>query len=84
MTDKLSGRAEILDQELSRIQRGEATVEDCLRAHPELASDLQPVLDTAETAHGVMAPPGPSQAYRLASEVRLRQRLQALGASQRR
>ena len=34
--------ADLLDQCLTRIERGEATVESCLAAYPEHAAELRP------------------------------------------
>jgi len=73
-TESLAG---VLDRCLARVQSGAATVEDCLRDFPELADQLGPLLRTARQAGDLLAPSGPTAAYRTASEARLLNRLRA-------
>jgi len=73
-TESLAG---VLDRCLVRVQSGAGTVEDCLRDYPELADQLGPLLRTALQAGDLLAPAGPTAAYRAASEVRLLDRLRA-------
>jgi len=73
-TESLAG---VLDRCLARVQAGAATVEDCLRDYPELADQLGPLLRTARQAGDLLAPSGPTAAYRAASEARLLNRLRA-------
>jgi hypothetical protein len=79
-TESLAG---VLDRCLARVQSGAATVEDCLRDYPELADQLGPLLRTALRAGDLLAPPGPTAAYRAASEVRLLNRVRAARAAER-
>jgi hypothetical protein len=74
---KTESLAEVLDRCLARVQSGAATVEDCLRDYPELADQLGPLLRTARQAGDLLAPSGPTAAYRAASEARLLNRLRA-------
>lgn len=69
---------EVLDRCLARIQAGSATVEDCLRNYPELADQLAPLLRTALQVGDLLAPAGPTAAYRSDSEARLLNRLRAV------
>ncbi len=48
------------DDCLTRLKAGE-TVGDCLRAYPDLAADLRPMLDVAQTAMTVSRVPRPAQ-----------------------
>lgn len=48
------------DDCLTRLKAGE-TVADCLRAYPDLAADLRPMLDVAQTAMTVSRVPRPAQ-----------------------
>src|SRR3972149_6857 len=73
-TESLAG---VLDRWPARVQSGAATVEDCLREYPELADQLGPLLLTARQAGDLLAPSGPTAAYRAASEARLLNRLRA-------
>jgi hypothetical protein len=79
-TESLAG---VLDRCLARAQSGAATVEDCLRDYPELADQLGPLLRTALRAGDLLAPSGPSAAYREASEARLLNRLRGSQAAER-
>ena len=74
---KTKSLAGVLDRCLARVQSGAATVEDCLRDYPELADQLGPLLRTAQQAGDLLAPSGPTAAYRAASEARLLNRLRA-------
>lgn len=62
--------ADLLDQCLTRIERGEATVESCLAAHPEHAAELRPVLMTAAAVRSVDIPdPAASAQARIRARV---------------
>src|SRR5262249_39443956 len=54
--------ADLLDQCLTRIERGEATVESCLAALPDYAEALRPLLLTALPTRPVTPPPTPAAA----------------------
>jgi len=79
-TESLAG---VLDRCLARVQSGAGTVEDCLRDYPELADQLGPLLRTARQAGDLLAPSGPTAAYRAASQARLLNRLRAAQAAER-
>jgi len=74
---KTKSLAGVLDRCLARVQSGAATVEDCLRDYPELADQLGPLLRTARQAGDLLAPSGPTAAYRAASQARLLNQLRA-------
>lgn len=63
--------AEILDHCLQRIQRGESTLEQCVRDHPDLAHDLRPLLLAAARAREQLSPAGPTAQYRASSRARV-------------
>ena len=67
--------AQILENSLNKIQAGEATLEDCLRDHPEQAEALGSFLRTAALARMVLAPAGPTDAFRASSEARVLNRM---------
>lgn len=54
---------EVLDRCLLRIQRGEATLEQCLLENSEHAEALEPLLRVAAVTHAQLTPAGPSQAF---------------------
>ncbi len=62
--------ADLLDQCLTRIERGEATVESCLAAYPEHAAELRPLLMTATAVRSVDVPdPSASAQARIRARV---------------
>ncbi|MGH2598305.1 MAG: DUF5667 domain-containing protein [Dehalococcoidia bacterium] len=67
--------ADLLDQCLARIERGEATLESCLAEHPEQAAELRPLLLTALATRSV-ATQGPTGA----AYARMRARVLAAAA----
>ena len=56
MVDREAAFAQVFDECLSRIQAGEATLEECLSAYPELADRLAPLLETASDLHAHLSP----------------------------
>ena len=75
MNSKRVSLVEILDDSLLCIQERKATVDDCLRSHPDVALDLKPLLETAVDIQDHMAPSGPPLEFQLASEARLKKKL---------
>jgi hypothetical protein len=67
--------ADLLDQCLARIERGEATLESCLAEHPEQAAELRPLLLTALATRSVAAQGPTGAAY-----ARMRARVLAAAA----
>jgi len=67
--------ADLLDQCLARIERGEATLESCLAEYPEQAAELRPLLLTALATRSV-ATQGPTGA----AYARMRARVLAAAA----
>jgi len=84
MTSKDIDRAKILDTSLQRIQERKATLEDCLRANPGAAADLQPLLETAGRVRDILTPASPSAEFQKTSAARLRRRLKAVMDDSRR
>ncbi|MGD0174751.1 MAG: DUF5667 domain-containing protein [Anaerolineales bacterium] len=78
MKNRYNSRSDILDECLRSIQEGKATLEDCLRAHPDAGPELRNLLETAVNTWNLMAPFGPSPEYVKTSEARLRRRMQAV------
>ncbi len=68
---KRNQRAELLDRCLTLIQRGELGADECLRRHPELQSELQPLLIAAQQLQRQLAAPGPSAQFRSDSLARV-------------
>jgi hypothetical protein len=62
---------EILDRCLTRIAEGGATVEACLGEYPELAGELQPLLEMALQARAERPSLAPSSGFAQTSEQRL-------------
>lgn len=60
MTSKFDA---LLDQCISEIQGGHATLESCLRANPEQATALEPLLRIASHSHSILAPERPDPAF---------------------
>jgi hypothetical protein len=80
---KTESLAVVLDRCLARLQSGTATVEDCLRDHPELAVQLAPLLQTAQRAGHLLAASGPTAEYRKQSQARLLNQLRAASRAER-
>ncbi|HKZ54806.1 MAG TPA: CARDB domain-containing protein [Anaerolineales bacterium] len=76
MVDREAAFAQVFDECLSRIQAGEATLEECLSAYPELADRLAPLLETASDLHAHLSPEGPTRQFVATSGIRLANRLQ--------
>jgi Domain of unknown function (DUF5667) len=68
---------EILDRCLTRIAKGGATVEACLAEYPELADELQPLLEMALQARAERPSLAPRAAFAQTSEQRLKNLLRA-------
>lgn len=77
MSDVEKRRLELLDECLSQIQAGEASVSDCLEAHPEHQDFLKPHLMIAFQMRDLLAPPHPSEGYIEQSKIRLLNRIRA-------
>jgi hypothetical protein len=75
---KETKQIEILDRCLNFIQSGKASIADCLKAYPEHAAFLEPLLLTALQAHSDLSPDGPDEAYFAATKIRIINQLQAL------
>jgi hypothetical protein len=73
--------AQVLDECLRGIESGQATVEDCLRLHPELRDSLGPLLALAVQTQQGLAPAAPSGGVRDQIEARLLNRLHKETAS---
>lgn len=69
--------SEILDDCLSRIHSGEASVESCLREFPQYAEVLTIDLELAKQVHAFLAPPAPTKSFTANSRVRLLNRLRS-------
>jgi len=61
----------LVDQCLSAIQAGEETLESCLRAHPEHAGEIGPILRIAAHSHSLLSPAGPRPEFVRATRTRL-------------
>ncbi|NIM93579.1 MAG: hypothetical protein GTO18_07695 [Anaerolineales bacterium] len=80
MTKVENDLAKILDECLSRLQSGEASLADCVREYPEYAETLTPLLEHAITIHASMAPSSPSASYVSTTKLRI---LNQMGAIQK-
>jgi hypothetical protein len=69
---------EVLDECLSRIQSGEATVELCQQEFPEYAEDLALMLSVADEVQKHLAPPEPSEVFKSTSGSRVVNRWRAM------
>lgn len=78
MSDVDKRKLELLDECLSQIQAGKASVSDCLEAYPEHQDFLKPHLMIAFQMRDIMAPPHPSEGYIEQSKIRLLNRIRAL------
>jgi hypothetical protein len=76
-------RLEILDECLTRIQRGEVSVLDCLNAHPHHQEYLESNLEAALHAHALLAPPQLSEGFRSQARIRLMNQIRAKQAKSR-
>jgi hypothetical protein len=77
MSDVETRRLELLDECLSQIQAGEASVSECLEAYPEHQDFLKPHLMIAFQMRDLLAPPHPSEGYIEQSKIRLLNRIRA-------
>ena len=77
MSDVETRRLELLDECLSQIQAGKASVSDCLEAYPEHQDFLKPHLMIAFQMRDLLAPPQPSEGYIEQSKIRLLNRIRA-------
>lgn len=69
--------SDILDDCLTRIQSGKASVESCLREFPQHADALAIDLKLASQVQATLAPNGPTKSFATNSKIRLLNRLQA-------
>jgi hypothetical protein len=65
---------DIFERGLTRLLRGDVSMEHLLREHPELDRGL---LQAAQEVHRALAPPGPAVSFIASSPVRLRNRIRA-------
>ena len=77
MSDVEKKRLELLDDCLSQIQAGKASVSDCLEAYPEHQEFLKSHLMIAFQMRDLLAPPHPSEGYIEQSKIRLLNRIRA-------
>jgi hypothetical protein len=77
MSDVETRRLELLDECISQIQAGEASVSDCLEAYPEHQEFLKSHLMIASQMRDLLAPPHPSEDYVEQSKIRLLNRIRA-------
>jgi hypothetical protein len=75
---KETEQIKVLDQCLTFIQSGKASITNCLQAYPEYARYLEPLLLTALQAHSDLSPDGPDEAYITATKIRIVNQLQVL------
>jgi hypothetical protein len=75
---KESKQIKVLDRCLTLVQSGKASIADCLKAYPEQAAFLEPLLLTALQARSSLSPDRPDEAYIAATEIRIINQLQAL------
>ncbi len=78
MSDLEMRRIEILDECLTQIQSGEASLPDCLRAHPEHEGFLISHLTIALQTHDLMSPPEPSEEFKARTKIRLMNQVRAM------
>ena len=76
-------RSKVLDECLRRIESGQATVEDCLRLHPDHGDELRQALQLATLVRGCLAPAGPAEEVRDRLEARILNRLRGSGETER-
>jgi len=77
MSDVEKKRLELLDECLSQIQAGKASVSDCIEAYPEHQEFLKSQLMIAFQMRDLLAPPHPSEGYIEQSKIRLLNRIRA-------
>jgi hypothetical protein len=77
MSDDKTRRLEILDECLSQIQSGVASVSDCLKAHPEHEEFLEAHLTFALQTRDLLAPPQPSEEFAVQTKIRLMNQIRA-------
>ena len=78
MSDLEMRRIEILDECLTQIQSGGASIADCLRAHPEHEEFLISHLTFALQTHDLMAPPEASEEFTARTKIRLMNHVRAM------
>jgi hypothetical protein len=76
-TNENSTPAELLDSCLSRLQDGEEITEATLRAFPQHAQDIAPLVEIARQIRLVFPVPAPNENFRRNSKIRLLNRLRA-------
>lgn len=74
------GLSEALEESLVLLERGGATVDECLARHPEYAEDLRPLLEIACQVRQVPRPVGRAAAFALGKQ----KMLEALARKERR
>lgn len=77
MNERESVEAKILDQCLSLLQSGNASIEACLAEYPEYSEVLEPLLRTAFNANSLMAPASPRAAFVRNSKIRILNQVEA-------
>jgi hypothetical protein len=70
-------RLEILDECLSQIQSGEATISDCLSAYPDHKHFLESQLSIALQTRELLSPPQPSEEFISQTKIRLLNQIHA-------
>lgn len=70
-------KLEILDECLSQVQSGVASVSDCLSAYPEYEQFLRSHLTIAIRTRDLLAPPQPSQEFTARTKIRLINQIRA-------
>jgi hypothetical protein len=78
MSDLEMRRIEILDECLTQIQSGGASIADCLKAHPEHEGFLFSHLTIALQTHDLMGPPEPSEEFTARTKIRLMNQVRAM------
>jgi hypothetical protein len=78
MSDLEMRRIEILDECLTQIQSGGASIADCLKAHPEHEGFLLSHLTIALQTHDLMGPPEPSEEFTARTKIRLMNQVRAM------
>jgi hypothetical protein len=68
---------EILDQCLSRVQAGAATIHSCLETYPELREEFEPLLAAALRLRSQLAPSGPNPGFASNAKIRILNQIQA-------
>jgi hypothetical protein len=77
MKKKKITQTEILDQCLTLIQLGKASIPDCLQTYPEYAGFIEPLLLIALQVQSTLAPDDPNDAFVAATKMRIVNQLRA-------